>query len=308
MTGHLDGRTVLITGAAGMLGRAFVEAMAADYPGCRVLAHPRAALDVTDRAAVLALAAEHPKVIVHCAADVNAERCEMEPDNCRAIQVGGTANVAELAAAVGAKVLYPQSFLIFDGSELPIREETRPAPLSVYGRCKLEAERLLLDRRSDTLVVRMAGFFGGDEADKNFVGQFTRKLLQLLADGVTSYDVGDRVWQPTYTLDLARNSLLLLDHGKSGLYTMSCQGEASFHDLAVACVEELGIGHRMTINKVSATQVARAEKAKRPDRARMENARLQAEGLDRQRPWREALAEYLARPHFRALFASYRKD
>lgn len=303
MVGALAGKTVLITGAAGMLGRAFVEVLA-DYP-CTVNARSHADLDVTDRDAVMAETAD---VIIHCAADVNAERCETQPEETHRIQVEGTANIAALAEAVGAKVLYPQSFLIFDGSVLPIREDTPPNPLSVYGRAKLAAEQLLTERLPDALVVRMAGFFGGDEADKNFVGLLTRKLAQLLAEGVDSYAVGDRVWQPTFTLDLARNCCLLLDQGKSGLYTMSCHGEASFWQLAAACVDELGVGHRIRIDKVAAVQVTRAENAKRPDRAVMDNHRLRAEGMERMRPWREALVEYLARPHFRTLFAAYRRD
>lgn len=296
MTGWLAGKRVLITGGAGMLGRAFAEVLA-DYP-CHVVAKSHAELDVTDRDAVLA---EPADLIIHCAADVNAERCETQPEETERVQVGGTRNVV----ATGARIFYPQSFLIFDGTRLPIDESTPPNPLSVYGRAKLAAERAL---PADALVVRMAGFFGGEDKDKNFVGLFTRKLAQLLAEGVDHYAVGDRIWQPTWTVDLARNSVLLLDRGASGTYTMSCHGEASFHDLAQACVEELGIAHRMRIDKVPAAAVARAEKARRPDRAVMDNARLRAEGLERMRPWRDALAEYLSRPYFRTLFAPYRKD
>ncbi|HSV30091.1 MAG TPA: NAD(P)-dependent oxidoreductase, partial [Candidatus Omnitrophota bacterium] len=268
MAGELNGKTILITGGAGMLGRAFAEVLAG-YP-CNVVAKSHEELDVTDRDAVMA---ERADVIVHCAADVNAERCEDDPAQTRRVQVDGARNVADLARATGARLFYPQSFLIFDGKHLPISEHTPPAPLSVYGRCKLEAEQVLM-QVPGTIVVRMAGFFGGEEKDKNFVGLFTRKIAQLLAEGVDHYAVGDRVWQPTWTVDLARNSALLLDEGKTGLYTMSCHGEASFWELAAACVEELGIGHRMRIDKVSAAQVARAEKAKRPDRAVMDNRRL----------------------------------
>ena len=118
--------TVLITGAGGMLGRAFAEVLAAGAPDARVLALARERLDVTDRGAVLALAAQKPAWIVHCAADVNAERCETQPDETRRVQVGGTENIAELAERTGARVLYPQSFLVFDGSQLPIDEDTPP--------------------------------------------------------------------------------------------------------------------------------------------------------------------------------------
>ncbi len=299
--------TVLITGAGGMLGRAFAEVLAAGAPDARVLALARERLDVTDRGAVLALAAQKPAWIVHCAADVNAERCETQPDETRRVQVGGTENIAELAERTGARVLYPQSFLVFDGSQLPIDEDTPPNPGSVYATCKLEAERLLIDRLGErALAIRMAGFFGGEEKDKNFVGKFVAHVRKLLDAGTHSYAVGDRVWQPTWTVDLARNSALLMDRQRSGLYTLSCDGEASFCELARACVGELGLAAVFTVEATSESAVAAAELVKRPPRAVMERRRLKAEGLDRMRPWREALAEYLHRPHFQNLFAAYR--
>lgn len=300
----LRGETIVITGAGGMLGRAFQEALAEVPTGARVLALPRADLDVTDRNAVLGLAAAKPTLIVHCAADVNADRCEDDEAGCRAVQVGGTANVADLALAVGARVVYPQSFLIFGEVDGPIHEDVTPAPLSVYGRCKLEAEQLLLDGLPATsLVVRMAGFFGGDAVDKNFVGKFVPHVLARVTAGDTGMDVGDRVWQPTYTLDLARNTLLLAVQRRTGVYHMASHGEASFHDLAAACVEELGLARSFAVRRVDATSMAGREKARRPRRAVMENRRLIAEGLDRQRSWRDALREYLARPHFQNLVA-----
>ncbi len=298
--GALSGRSILITGAAGMLGRGFVEALG-NVEAATILACSHDDLDVTARGAVLALAEFAPDFIIHCAADVNAERCESDPERCHEVQVGGTINIADLAVEVGAQVLYPQSFLIFDGKEIPITESTEPAPLSVYGRCKLEAEQQLRARVPDAVAVRMAGFFGGDEKDKNFVGKFVNHICALIGDGVTSYAVGDRVWQPTYTLDLARNSLLLLANEGRGVYNMSSHGEASFFELAVACVEELELTERMTVTETNEASVAGDEKARRPTSGIMENRRLVADRLDRQRPWREALAEYLKRPYFQDL-------
>ena len=300
----LASNTVLITGADGMLGRAFAETLAA-IPDCRVIALGRDRLDVTDREAVMGFARTNPKWIVHCAADVNADRCEKNPGACHAVQVGGSENVAALADACGANVLFPQSFLIFDGNEKPIVEGTRPNPLSVYGRHKLEAETRVLETLGDrALVIRMAGFFGGDEKDKNFVGQFTRHARRLLDQAVDSYDVGDRIWQPTYTLDLAHNSTVLMAASKSGVYNMACHGQASFFDLAVACVEQLKLTNRLRIQPTSADLVAAViDTAKRPAAAVIDNRRLRAEGLDLQRPWRDALDEYLSRPWFQAMFA-----
>lgn len=299
----LQGARILVTGADGMLGRAFVEALAPLGDGVHVHAYPHVRLDVTDADAVMRCARHRPDVILHCAGMSLADRCEREPVRAHAVHVGGTRNVGRLARATGARVVYPQSVFIFDGRELPVTEATTPNPRLVYGAVKLEAERHLLGEVPGTLAVRMAGFFGGDEKDKNFVGQFTRELAVLLADGRTTCAVGDRVWQPTYTLDHARNTLLLLALGREGIYHMGALGEATFFAVARACVEELGLAHRVAVVPCPATAFDRAEPARRPMRMVTATRRLDAEGLNRQRPWRAALGEYLARPHFDALRA-----
>lgn len=293
--------TFLITGAGGMLGRAFREVLGevlGEVGHGRVHALSRLQLDVSDRDAVMACADLRPDVIVHCGGLALADRCEKEPDLARRSHVEGTRNVASLALATGARVFYPQSVFIFDGSELPVTESSVPAPSFVYGRVKLEAERLLLSQVPETLVVRMAGFFGGDEKDKNFVGKFTRQLDELLDGGGGSLDVGDRLWQPTYTVDLARNTLLLIALQKRGVYHMGALGEASFFDVARACIDELGLADLVQLRRVPSKAFDDAEPARRPARMVTSNDRLVAEGLCHQRDWRDALAEYLRRPWF----------
>jgi dTDP-4-dehydrorhamnose reductase len=291
----LAGTTILISGADGMLGRAFREALSS-VP-CTIVALDRAALDVTDRAAVLKQADRSPDFILHCAANVDADACERDPDECRRVQVGGTANIVELATRCGAGVFYPQSVFIFDGQHLPVTEDTTPAPVFAYGRYKLEAERVILREVPGALVVRMAGFFGGDDKDKNFVGKFTRHLRAMRSRNERRYEVGSRVWQPTYTLDLARNTLLLLAMKCSGVYHMGAHGEASFFEVASACVHSLGLTDRIEL-VAAEPELALNELARRPGRMVTATERLDREGLNRQRPWREALHEYLGRPCF----------
>ena len=299
--GRFAGKSVLVTGAGGMLGRAFIEALAPLGREVRLRALPRAELDVTDARAVMRCARHRPDFILHCGGMSLADACEREPDLARRVHVDGTVNICRLARETGARVFYPQSVFIFDGGELPVTESTPPSPTLVYGRYKLEAERQLLQSLPDALVVRMAGFFGGDARDKNFVGQFTRKLGSLLAAGRGVCEVGDRSWQPTYTLDHARNTLLLLARGCSGIYHMGAVGEATFVDVARACVEALGLTGRVDILPRPAEQFDRAEPARRPRRMITATLRLDREGLNRQRPWRTALGEYLARPYFDVL-------
>jgi dTDP-4-dehydrorhamnose reductase len=294
----LGGRTILITGAGGMLGGAFCEALDRLVPTCHVVALDRVALDVTNRAAVLNWRTARPDVILHCAADVDADRCERDPERCRAVQVGGTENVIALAQATGAKIVYPQSVFIFDGRELPVTEETEPAPMSVYGRYKLAAERALSEAVPDALIIRMAGFFGGEARDKNFVGTFTRALFELVARGDRSCEVGERIWQPSYTRDLAENILLLLALNRCGTYHMGSYGEASFYQVARACVEDLGFTALVTVLKRPGSEPASRETAPRPFRMVTANGRLGRERLDRQRHWRVALHEYLSGAFF----------
>ncbi len=290
-------KRVLITGAGGMLGSAFTTHCMEKKYNTRALDH--AALDVENRAAVRTQQKWSPDWIIHCAGIVNADFCEENRDACFKNHVEGTQHIVELAKTTGAKLLYPQSFLIFDGKENPITEETVPDPLSVYGEAKWEAEQRVRKELPDALVVRMGGFFGGEEKDKNFVGKFARHLKKCLDESIKEISIGKRVWQPTYTKDLAENCVLLLEHEKIGVYNMASHGEASFYDVASAMVEILGIDDKITITPSTDEY---KENAKRPDRAVMENRRLQEEGLDRMRGWKDALGEYLSQKYFKELF------
>jgi dTDP-4-dehydrorhamnose reductase len=287
---------VLVTGGEGMLGRGFA-AMAPGFAGLRVMTPGRDALDVRDPAAVMGWADRvRGGWIVHAAARVDVEGCAREPDAARETILGGTANVAALAEASGARLLYPQSFLTYDAASCPIPEDETPRPLHLYGELKLEAERLLAARLPELLVVRMAGFFGGEAADKNFVGRIIPAMHAAILQGETRFEVGTRVWQPTFTEDLALNCLLLMTVGAQGSFQMACRGEASFADVADVIVRALGWQERLAIERVAPAAVAASELGRRPDRAVLEASRLAAAGLDLQRDWAPTLLAYLQRP------------
>lgn len=290
-------KKILITGGQGMFGTACAKVFSRSH---KVLSLGHADLDVTSPNAFSKYIDWKPDIMIHAAANVQADYCEDHPDECMKTQVQGTKNAIDYCRKTGAKMFYPQSFLIFDGTELPITETTEPKPLSVYGKAKLEAELLVRRELPDSLVVRMAGFFGGEEKDKNFVGKFSLHLKKCIAQGIKTIDVGDRIWQPTFTEDLAENSLLLIEQEKNGIYAMACKGKASFFELACEMVRILGISEKIKINKINAGIIR--EKCIRPAIAIMENVRLQKEGLDKMRPWQKSLEEYLSRPYFREMF------
>ena len=298
----LSNKNILITGANGMLGLAFQEILRLFVPSAKVYALGKNELDVLDRERVLEWEKVKPEFIIHCASLVNADYCEENEDEAFDIIVNGMRNIIELAQISGAKVFYPQSFLIFDGKELPITENTIPNPLGVYGKLKLQAERILLEELSTSLVVRMAGFFGGREVDKNFAGKIVPHIAKLINKGCDSIDIGDRIWQPTYTNDLAYNSLVLLANNKIGIYCMASHGKASFFELTSLIVKSLKIDTRIKLNKVASINVVGNEKANRPEIAYIENERLKKENLDRQRTWQESIIEYIDHSYFKNLF------
>ncbi|CAM3564117.1 dTDP-4-dehydrorhamnose reductase [Paracidovorax anthurii] len=298
----LQGARVLITGAGGMLGGAFARNLAEHVPSAVVAALDRNAFDVRQREQARALSAWRPDIVIHCAVCSDVNWCEDHPDDAAQVQLEGARHVAELARDCGARFFFPQTFLIYDGSQ-PVDETTPTHPLSAYGRLKLEAEHIVLDRVPEALTVRMGGFFGEHARDKNFVGKLIPHLAGLLRAGVERLEIGDRVWQPTLTDDLAYNSLLLLARGETGRFCMASHGQASFFELAREIACQLGLERRIEIVRVPAEAMARKEKAVRPDAVVMRNAALQARGLDRQRRWQDSLAGYLHHSYFTEMFA-----
>lgn len=298
----INDKKIIITGAGGMLGHAFKEIINHYIPTAKVFSYNKNILDVRDKEKVLECKTLKPDFIIHCAALVNADYCEDNEKEAYNIFIQGMKNIIELAKITGSKIFYPQSFLIYDGKDIPITEVTKPNPLNIYGKLKLQSEQMLLQELPNSLVVRMAGFFGGREVDKNFVGKIVPHIAKIINEGHNSLDIGDRVWQPTYTNDLAYNTLVLLANERKGIYCMSSHGTASFFELTSFIVNTLNINDKIQLNKVSSELVTRSEKAKRPNLAIIKNKRLIEEGLDLQRTWQEGITEYLNHPYFINLF------
>jgi len=296
----LNGKTIVITGAAGMLGSAFKECL--EKLNVKLYAYSHKELDVTDENAVIAAAKLKADIIIHCAGIVNADFCEKNIEEAYKSHVIGTKNIIKLAKINNSRVLYPQSFLIYGEEKSIVNEETVPSPLNNYGKFKYEAEKLLLKNLNNSLIVRMGGFFGGYAKDKNFVGKFIPSLATKIKNNEKIQEVGDRVWQPTYTKDLALNCLQLIALEKSGIYNMASIGEATFFEVAEVIFNILNLNEKLELKPVSAANVEQNQAAKRPSKLIMENKRLKKEGLDFQRNWKESLIEYVNNPYFKNMF------
>ena len=237
MTAAPTGRT-LITGAGGQVGLAV---QAAVPEGWSVVPCGAAELDVTDADRVrAAFERERPTVVIHAAAFTAVEAAETEVDRAELVNVRGTANVAQAARGVGARLIYLSTDFVFDGaSGHPYAPDDPPNPLGVYGRTKLAGEREVQQILGDAaLVIRTAWVYS--EHRRNFV----QTMLRLMREAPEVAVVGDQVGTPTWARSLALALWSACAQPQvHGVLHWTDAGVASWYDFAVAIQEEaLAVG------------------------------------------------------------------
>ena len=299
----LYGKKFLITGGNGMLGNSFLNQLKINIHNPKIYCLNKLELNVSSFNSFKKYINLKPDFIIHCAGLVNADLCEKNKEDGIANILEGTKNIIKYAKINNSKVFYPQSFLIYNDTNKTIDEDTIPRPLSVYGNLKLEAEKIVLDSSENTISVRMGGFFGGEEKDTNFVGKIIPHISKLIKQGQREMEIGDRVWQPTFTDDLAYNSLILLSQNKRGKYNMASHGSCSFFELTNELLEVLNLKKIFNLSQINAKILSKREVARRPLSVIMNNSRLRQENLDRQRDWKISLKDYLEKPYFNNLFS-----
>ncbi len=290
---------VLITGAAGMLGSAvypaFVaaghEVVATDLAPREVNGLPMGRLDVRSHRDVAdAIAALRPELVLHLAAETDLETCEADPDHAYLTNTIGTHNVAVAARESDAVLVYISTAGVFDGESDRPYDELDPAnPINVYGRSKYEGEVLVLRLAARHFVIRAGWMVGGVGRDHKFVAKV---IDQLRAGATTIRAVTDKLGTPTYTEDFAQNLLELVGTPFYGRYHMACLGEGSRFDVAREIVDFYGRGD-VEVVPVTSEAFAVDYPAPRPRSEMMRNYMLELRGLNRMRPWREALRDYL---------------
>jgi dTDP-4-dehydrorhamnose reductase len=224
--------TVLIAGAGGQLGR---ELVATAPRGARVVALDRAALDVSDAAAVdVAVRAAGPAVVINAAAYTAVDRAETDAHAARAVNADGAAHLAAAAARWGARTVHLSTDFVFDGeSSRPYAPGHVVAPLGVYGATKAEGERRVLAADPRAVVVRTAWVYSAHG------GNFVKTMLRLMATRDEVRVVADQVGTPTWARGLAGALWRVAARGDvAGVHHWTDAGVASWYDVAVAVQEE----------------------------------------------------------------------
>ncbi len=272
----------LITGAGGMLGRDLQRAL----DGRDVTALTRADLDITDPDAVAAAIDGHD-VVINAAAYTKVDDAETDEEQALLINGVGAGNLAAACAATGAILVQVSTDYVFDGSATsPYAEDTPRNPVSAYGRTKADGERRVLEQNPGrSYIVRTAWLYG--EHGPNFVSTMLRLASQR--DQVSV--VTDQVGQPTWTLDLARQIVLLLDSDAPfGVYHGTSAGSCSWFDLARATFSAAGLDPERVTPTDSAAFV---RPAPRPPYSVLGHEAWAAAGLEPIRDWELALRDAL---------------
>jgi dTDP-4-dehydrorhamnose reductase len=272
---------LLVTGAAGMLGRDLM--LAAGNAGHDVVGFGHRELDVSDAAAVAKkLDLERPDMVINSAAWTAVDDAEERESDAFAVNGTGAGNVAAAAAEQGAAVVYVSTDYVFDGSKgEPYVESDQPAPLSAYGRTKLAGEEATAAANKRHFIVRSAGLFG--IGGRNFVETMLR--LAQTQNEVTV--VRDQVGSPTYTWHLAYGIVRLIEGIEYGIHHMAAAGKCSWYEFAREIFEQA----KVECNVLSITTAEFGAAAPRPAFSALTSQREHAIRLP---SWHDGLAGYLA--------------
>lgn len=211
---------VLVIGASGQVGRALCAAFGGDYPlvaaGHQHAEGDHERLDLADAESIRAVWQKvNPSIVLLAGGMCNVDGCELEPTRSHAVNVAGTAAVADVARQTGALVVFFSTDHVFDGARESYGEEDDVSPMNVYSRSKAEAEAALRAALPDRhLILRTSSVYGVDRYRRNFVIRFVDSLTA--GRPVTVPD--DQWGSPTHTEDLARATRVLVDTGLRGTF------------------------------------------------------------------------------------------
>ncbi len=301
---------VLVTGAAGQLGRDLVDALsgavpsaglagaastgrlgerspveivATDFAGLdAVPTGHRVPLDITDRTAVLSvMEAFRPDIVIHGAAWTAVDACESDPDRAFTVNALGTRHMAEGARRHGAHLVYISTDYVFDGtSPRPYLEWDAPHPLSVYGRSKWGGE---LEVDAGSTIVRTAWVSGAHGT--NMVGT----VLRLASGSGPLRFVDDQHGSPTFTADLAGAVAVLATERLPGLFHVTNQGVTSWYEFAREVLSAAG-HDPARVEPITTADLVPPRPAPRPANSVLDNAALRLAGLPLLPDWHDALA------------------
>ncbi len=273
----------LITGVKGQLGHDIVGEL--KKRGHETVGVDIEEMDITDPEACEKVITE-AKVdgVFHCAAYTAVDAAEDNKELCMKINVQGTENIAKVCEKLDIKMMYISTDYVFNGEGTrPWEPDDKTEPLNVYGESKYYGEVAVTDHVKKFYVVRIAWVFGIN--GKNFI----KTMLRLGKERDELTVVDDQFGSPTYTYDLSRLLVDMMETDKYGFYHATNEGICSWYEFACEIFRQAGLNVKVT--PVSSKEYN--SKAKRPSNSRMNKDKLTENGFERLPKWQDALSRYL---------------
>lgn len=280
---------VLVTGSAGQLGQDLMLLL--QKQGHEVLGCDRQEMDITNlEQCVEVIGGFRPDAVIHCAAHTAVDAAETDIDAAYLINATGSRNVALAAERAGAKLVYISTDYVFDGmGTKPYHEYDNTDPQSIYGKSKRAGEILVQSLSSKFFIVRTSWVYG------KYGNNFVKTMLKLGQEKPLLQVVDDQKGSPTYTVDLARFLLELIQTEKYGVYHASNSEACTWYEFTQAIFAEaediLGLKFTAKLEPCGTEQFPRP--APRPRYSVMEHLSIRTNGFEDIRPWREGLRDFL---------------
>ncbi len=285
---------VLVTGSCGQLGYDVMNELKKrghNAVGCDMSDNADIKFDITDAdSAEKTLMTVMPDAVIHCAAWTAVDAAEDEENRAavRSVNSDGTRNIAAACKKIGCKMMYISTDYVFDGEGTePWQPDCKDyAPLSVYGKTKLEGELAVSELLEKYFIVRIAWVFGRN--GKNFV----KTMLSLSKKYSEIRVVNDQIGTPTYTPDLAKLLVDMIETDKYGYYHATNEGGyISWYDFACEIFKQAGCSAKVI--PVTTAEYG-LSKAKRPFNSRLDKSKLAEAGFELLPDWHDALKRYLS--------------
>ena len=275
---------VLVTGVKGQLGYDVVKEC--EKRGIEAIGVDVEEMDITDAAACERVITEaKADAVIHCAAYTAVDAAEDNEDLCRKVNAEGTRNIAEVCRQLDIKMMYFSTDYVFNGQgERPWEPDDPREPLNVYGQTKYEGELAVQELLEKYFIVRTAWVFGVN--GKNFI----KTMLRLGKERGAVSVVDDQIGSPTYTYDLARLVVDMIQTDRYGIYHATNEGLCSWYEFACQIFKAAGM-NQVKVTPVDST--AFPAKAKRPHNSRMDKSKLAENGFEPLPSWEDALERYL---------------
>ena len=281
---------VFVTGVKGQLGYDVVNEL--NNRGHESVGVDIDELDITDREAVHQMINEvNPNGVIHCAAWTAVDDAEENYDKVMSVNQNGTRYIAESCKALDIPMIYISTDYVFDGEgETPWKPDDERKPLNVYGKSKYRGELAVEELLDKYYIVRIAWVFG--QNGHNFIN--TMLNLGKTHDKLTVVD--DQIGTPTYTYDLAKLLVDMIETDKYGRYHATNEGGyISWYDFTVEIMKQAG-EYDESYKRVEVSPVGSdvyPAKAKRPSNSRMDKSKLVKNGFELLPDWKDALHRYL---------------